>query len=179
MASSFSLWMVGEFSTLVLIPLLREYLFASGLIFFTAVVVEILFPYPYLNIYYLLASLGLTSIFTVVAMATLNLKLRDYSLHWSFPVWLLVQIVLLGTLSYFLVRSALKTKKKGPLVYACTFFLFLACRVIEGAEIYILRGFLGPSPFIEKGLHLLAALIVFTYAAYGLIKISLPEKKQV
>jgi len=178
-AGSFSLWLATEFSSFVLIPLIREYLFALGLVFFTTVVVGNLFPYPHLSFYYLLTSLGLTSIFSALALADLNLKLTDYSAHWSFPVWLVVQIVILGVLSYFLIRSALKTKKRGPIVYTAVFLLFLSERLIEGMETYILKEFFEPEMLIERCLHLLAALLVFTYAAYGLVKISLEEKGEV
>lgn len=176
-SGSFSIWLIENFTSFALLSVIREYLFALGLIFFTTVVVEVLSGSVQISFYYLLLSLGLTSLFTLTAMATLDFNLSRYYLHWSFPIWLIVQIIILGTLSYFLVASAIKTRKKGTIVYAIIFILLFLGRFIEGFEIYVLKEFLEPSFSIERVLHLTAAILVFTYAAYGLIKISLPKKK--
>lgn len=178
MAGSFSFWLVNDFTSLVFLSLIQEYLFALGLIFLTTVVVEAIFASAQIGLYYLLASLGLTSLFALVAIATLDLNLSHYYLHWSFPVWLIVQMVILGVLSYFSILSAVKTKQRGIVVFASAFILLFVDRFIDGLEVYFLKDFLEPPFLIERVLHLLTALLIFTYAAYGLIRISLPKKEK-
>ncbi len=174
-SGTFSFWLVEIFYSSSFLALIREYLFALGLIFFTTVVVEVLSGSSQIGFYYLLTSLGLTSLFALIAIATLDFN-QIYYLQWSFPVWIIVQVIILGILSYFLIVSVLKTKQKGTIVYATIFILFFIERFLEGLEICILKETLELSFLIERLIHLVTAILIFTYAAYGLIKISIPRK---
>jgi hypothetical protein len=172
LSGSFAFQLAQEFSpSFILLPFFREFLYAVGLIFFTTVVVEVLFPYRHLGLYYLLITLGLTSTFSLIALATLDLNLTSYRQHWSEVVWSLVQIIILSFLTFFLLQTALKTKRKGAMVFATVFTIWLIERAIESVEFHLLSKPIEPNFLIEKNLHLAALILMFTYAALSLAKL--------
>ncbi len=176
-SGSFAFQLAQEFApNSILLPFLKEFLYALGLIFLTTVVVEVIFPHPHLGLYYLLIALGLTSTFSLVALATLDFNLTSYYQHWSKVVWLLVQVIILIFLTFFLLQTALQTRKRGVIVFATVFALWLIERGFEGVEFHLLPTPLKPELLIERCFHLAALLLMFTYAAFSLARI-VREKK--
>lgn len=176
-SGSFAFQLSQEFApNFILLSFFKEFLYALGLIFFTTVVVEVLFPSPHFGLYYLLISLGFTSIFSLLALATLDFNLTTYYQHWSEIIWVLVQVIILIFLTFSLLQTALKTRKKGSAVFAAVFILWLIERSLEGVQFHILQTPFEPELLVEKSLHLAALFFMFTYAALRLA--SLMRKKE-